>query len=104
MSITVLVWGASIAVLAVHRFVLANRSSVWLGAMVPAAWVVAAGFLVAQGRVVDLRGWLAVVGGLVILLSLGADGQAARKKRLKREDERIDALNARGGAAAPSTS
>ena len=100
MSTTVLLWGAAIAVLAVHRFVLANRSPVWLGAIVPAAWVVAAGFLVGQGRVYDLRGWLAVLGGLVILLGFWIDGEVAWKKRLKREDERIDALNARGGAVA----
>ena len=100
MSTTVWFWGAAIAVLAVHRFVLANRAPVWLGAVVPAAWVVAAGFLIVQGRIHDLRGWLAVLGGLVILLGLWIEGEAAWKKRRKREDERIDALAARGGAGA----
>ena len=103
MSAHLLVWTCSIAVLVVHRFLLANRRPVWLGAIAPALWLLAVAVLVQQGRVTDGRGGFALFAGLVVLLGLWIEGQESWKRRLKREDERIDALNARGGAVARST-
>ncbi len=83
-----------VAVLAVHRFVLSNRSQVWLGAIVPAAWLVAMAFFAADGKLDGFRDWAMVTVGFLLLLGNWDRGQTARKEKLKKEDERIDAVNA----------
>jgi hypothetical protein len=95
--------GAVVALLLVHRFVLANRSQVWLAAIVPTLWAVTIVVLGVRGMIDDLRGWLAVLTGLLALVVLADNGQAARRKRLQREDERIDAINAQGASGRRGT-
>lgn len=87
-----------LAVLLLQRFVLSNRPQVWLGAILPAVLIAALIFLGVQGRVDDARSWILFTLGLVGLLGIWGDGRAARKKRLQRENERIDAIHAQGAA------
>jgi hypothetical protein len=53
---------------------------------------------VAQGKVEGVRGWLALLVGLLLLLRVWDAGHESRTKRLKRENERIDAMNSAGAA------
>ena len=85
-----------IAILLLHRFVLSNRPQVWLGALLPAALLAAIVFFGVQGHIDDLRGWVILTSGLLGTLCIWGDGQNARKKRIQREDDRIDAINAQG--------
>ena len=86
-------WVAGMAVLVVQRVLLGNRAQVWLGAILPVAWLITGAVLLSRGHSPGFRSWLAVAAGLVLLLGFWVDGQAARKKRLDRENDRIDALN-----------
>lgn len=85
-----------IAILLLHRFVLSNRPQVWLGALLPAALLATIVCFGVQGRIHGLREWVLLGVGLVVLCGVWGSGQDARKKRLQREDERIDAIHAQG--------
>jgi steroid 5-alpha reductase family enzyme len=85
-----------IAILLLHRFVLSNRAQVWLGALLPAALLATIVHFGAQGRIDGLREWVLLGVGLAVLCGVRGSGQDARKERLQREDERIDAIHAQG--------
>ena len=90
-----LMYATVIALMLVQRLVMSNRSRWWLGAILPAAWLVAgAVFLAAQDAMGQWEGWVAVALGSVLLLGTWNDGHQSRKKLLQRENARIDALNA----------
>ena len=84
------------AILLIQRFVLSNRPHVWLGALLPAALLATIVYFGIQGRIDGLREWVLFGLGLVTLCGVWGSGQDARKKRIQREDERIDAINAQG--------
>lgn len=94
-TIHLAMYGVGLALLLLQRLVMSNRSPWWLGAVLPATWLIAGvGFLVAQDVTGRWQGWTALGLGLVVLLGIWGEGQESRKKRLQREDARIDALNA----------
>ncbi|NAZ81982.1 hypothetical protein GTR02_09135 [Kineococcus sp. R8] len=68
-------------VLLVQRFVLAGRRHVWLGGLLPVAWVAASLAVLVRDDVPGWRPWLALVLGLVTLLGLWDDGHRARARR-----------------------
>lgn len=90
-----LLYAAVIVLVLVQRLLLSNRSRWWLGAILPAAWfVVGVVFLAAQDAMGQWQGWAAVTLGSALLLGTWNDGHESRRKRLQRENARIDALNA----------
>lgn len=90
-----LLYAAVIALVVVQRLFLANRARWWLGAVLPAAWLVCGVvFLVARDATGEWQGWLAVVLGTVLLLGTWNDGQGSRTKRLQREEARAEARRA----------
>lgn len=92
-------WAAGMAVLVIQRALLGNRGQVWLGAILPGLWMLAGTVLIVRGGAHGFRIWLALAAGLVLLIGAWIGGQEARKKRLQREDERIDALNNSGNTS-----
>ena len=89
-----LMYAAVIALVLVQRLVMSNRSRWWLGAVLPAAWLVAGVvFLAAKDAMGEWQGWAAVVLGSVLLLGTWNDGHASRRKRLQREAARVEARN-----------
>lgn len=92
-------WVGLAAVVILHRFVLSNRAQSWLGAIVPALWVIAVVIFTTKGAMSSFQDWLLGAIGLLVLLVFWGHGQTTRKERLKRENERINALNARNQAS-----
>lgn len=79
---------------AVHRFILSNRRQKFLGAIIPAIWLVAVVILAANGVLSGLGAWISAVIVMTGLLVIWWSGQDSYRKRLADENARIDIVNA----------
>lgn len=78
--IDILYWVLPLGVLVVH-WLLSRQRLPWLGAIVPALWVVAIVVLAVQGHLTEPLDWVFMAIGTVALVFMAVAGQESRKKR-----------------------